>query len=107
MSVDHSAFLGIGRRMFSIAEVNEFLLEKTKLTEDDIEMIRDGSYMGDVDVEIVCLDHYSGDDWFVGSSVGKTQNPDKLDECVADALNTWESTFPDEEARVIWAVIYS
>jgi long-subunit fatty acid transport protein len=107
MSVNHSSFLGIGRRMYSIAEVETFLLAKTKLTEEDIKEIRKCCYEGEEYVEITCLDHYNEDDWFVGFSVGKTQEPNKIEDCVASAKNAWEEMFPNEPARVVWAVIYS
>lgn len=105
MGVDYSAFLGIGRRFMSREEAEDFVAKSLLLSEGRIEELFDGGdYKG---AEVVCLDHYNADDWFVGFRVGKTQEPEELSGDVMYAKNDWEEMFVNEPARVIWAVIYS
>lgn len=93
MGVDYNAFLGIGKRLDSELEVKDFLLQKTYLTSEQIEcMIDGGTHLG---MSIVCLDCYSGEDWFVGFEMRDTAGvpPDTLINNVVDAHGRWDAIF--------------
>ena len=105
MGVNHNAFLGIGRRFDDEDSAIHFVANALCVDEGWIDQLFEGqSQQG---LEAVCLDFYSGEDWFVGFRVGKTQEPEELSGDVMYAKNAWEEMFPGEEARVVWAVIYS
>lgn len=106
MSVDHSAFLGIGRRFGSRYQVEEFLRTQQNFTDKQVEELLVTDWCEYTGCEIKCLDLYNGNDWFVGFSV-RDDSPSTLENSVRNAVMGWEQTFPYNPARVVWAVIYS
>ena len=106
MSVDHSAFLGIGRRMSSEEEVKKFLLENLTVDESWIAPLFDG--VAQQGLEVHCLDCYNGDDWFVGFVVNSSAVPGVLSDNVIDAAEAWDEMFGMEtHCRVVHCVVYS
>lgn len=106
MSVDYDAFLGIGRRFGNKNLVERFLQAQQSFTDKQVEELLDTNWCEYTGCEIKCLDSYNGDDWFVGFSVSD-DSPSTLENSVRNAVIGWEQTFPDNPARVVWAVIYS
>jgi archaellum biogenesis ATPase FlaH len=102
MSVDYNALLGIGRRFSEEAEVKDFLLQKTDLSIEQIEHMLEGN-LGYLGMSVVCLDCYSGEDWFVGFEIGGEQ-PDTLINSVVDAHERWKAVFSGVDPRVVHAV---
>lgn len=101
MSVDYDSVLGIGRRFDAQWRVEDFLAEHTDLNEDEIGNMFDGGSINGM--SIVCLNCYSGQDWFVGYEIGGA-NPEALINNVVDAHECWKVMFKGIEPRVIHAV---
>jgi hypothetical protein len=106
MAVDYDAFLGIGRRFNSKREALEFVASEFPLSDEQVEEFDQYEEITDVDVIIKCLDHYGGDDYFVGFEIGGA-DADSLRDSVIDADEAWKAAFPHVQSRVIHAVIFS
>ena len=101
MSVDYDAFLGIGKRFSDKDEAVNYIITNTYLEEPQIEaMIDGGTHLG---MCVVCLDSYSGQDWFVGFEIG-CDTYASLSYHVVDAHERWKAMFPKSDPRVVHAV---
>jgi hypothetical protein len=104
MGVDYDAFLGIGKRFLDKEEVVDFLDKNTNLLKEEIEAMLDGETNSCM--SIVCLDCYSGQDWFVGYEVSIDEGT-MCSGLMGDVVNAharWIENFGDVPARVVHAV---
>lgn len=101
MSVDYDPFIGIGKRFNSKDDVREFLKKHALLNDGQLEHLIEGNTLDGLSA--ICLDCYSGEDWFVGFEFYGDQ-PDTLINNVVEAHERWKAMFKDIEPRVIHAV---
>ncbi len=108
MGVDYTPILGIGLEFDSRSEVVEFLEEQGIISEEDSEEIEEdgitefmSSHSSNLDVD--CLNYYSGGYYWVGFKVYPRKLKGLVDSIV-QAENNWKALFPNVEAGVVYTV---
>ncbi len=107
MGVDYRAVVGVGKEFNDKWEAQSFLEQHEILTKDDLEEIEeDGleewSYK-DNKIEVVCLDAYSGDYYFVGYELS-CSDPESFRKSFEDATEQWDKLFPNLAPDVVKTV---
>lgn len=106
MGVDYRAVLGIGIRLGDVNDVIDFLLLNNLLSEEEREYVEENSiteYSHESGIEVIGLDVYRGDDFFVGYELN-IRDPDVFADRVNAAISDWKRYFPDVEPLMIHTV---
>lgn len=107
MGVDYRAVIGIGKEFESTSEVVDFLEQHSLLTDEDQEVIEDegveewGYSSGKV--EVVCLNCYSGNYYFVGYELS-CRDPESFRKSFEEGMENWDKLFPNEAPDMIKTV---
>ena len=107
MGVDYRAVVGIGKEFENTYEILEFLEANNVLDDEDREAIEEDGVeewgYGQNKVEVVCLDCYSGNYYFMGYELSCT-DPESFRKSFEDGMSNWDKYFPNDEATMIKTV---
>lgn len=108
MSVDYTAVLAIGKQFEDKSEAVCFLEQHLKLSDEDMEMVDEEgldewAYEKYPQLDIECLNLYSGDYYYVGIKLSPREYRDFTRQ-VEEVIETWEATFPGIEPEFIHTV---
>lgn len=94
MGVDYRAVIGIGKEFECKSEIVDFLEAHNVLADEDREGIEEhGIEEGQDKVEVVCLDCYSGNYYFVGYELS-CSDPESFRKSFDYGMECWKSYFP-------------
>lgn len=102
MSVDYSGFFGVGEIFYKKNELIEYLNNKNLFDSVDEDKFDDDpeSCMWDkCKMSCLCLDAYSGNNWFVGYEIYST-DVDTLVNILTESKKRWKTIMQDD-AKVI------
>lgn len=105
MGVDHSVGLGVGKQFDSKSEAIDFIEEHLSLTEEEYEdMESDLGSFTYKQVQVDCMDCYSGNSWFVGVPFIQYGTPEEFLDDVTASIAGWKEVFPNVEAEIVCEV---
>lgn len=107
MGVDYRAVVGIGKEFDSEYEILEFLEANDVLDDEDREFIEaDGLSewgYGQNKVEVVCLDCYGGNYYFLGYEMS-CNDPESFQKSFDEGMSNWNKYFPNDAPDMIKTV---
>lgn len=106
MGIDYRAVLGVGTTLDTKYEVLEFLEENGLLPEEEREYLEENGvteYSHASGIEVVGLDAYRGEGFFVGYELSP-RNPEVFADKVKAAISDWKHYFPEVKAEMIHTV---